>query len=299
MTAMAQAAADGRTEILAGRAKNGPNIRVTKGRGIYCTFENPTDFRAKWKVTKFQHCISPLGTNALILDTRCSPEELYELLSTDASANGPFAAIFIDTLQAAYDGKDANDTVAMGNFARRLRKLTELRGRPAVIVAPHPVKNAQQDNLIPYGANSLLNGVDGNLTLWRDRDGIITLHWQGKFRGPEFEPMRFKIETRRSPEVINKEGVQIGLPVMVPVTEQDAEERERANTNLDIALLKALRDNPGGTQEDWGNAIGKAKSVVNRRLGKLQNEKLVENKLGRWQITKTGLDAFKSVDKEG
>jgi hypothetical protein len=49
------------------------------------------------------------------------------------------------------------------------------------------------------GGSAFLNEVDGNLTLWATAERQMTLHWQGKFRGPEFEPMTFELEVPRAP----------------------------------------------------------------------------------------------------
>jgi hypothetical protein len=52
------------------------------------------------------------------------------------------------------------------------------------LVAAHPIKNAPEDNLMPYGSGAILNEVDGNLTLWKNPNtGIVSLYWQGKLRG--------------------------------------------------------------------------------------------------------------------
>ena len=69
---------------------------------------------------------------------------------------GPFSLIIGDTLQALFDGNDINDNVQAGEFMRRRRPLTQIKGNPAVIVAAHPVKNAAADNLIPYGGGAIL-----------------------------------------------------------------------------------------------------------------------------------------------
>jgi hypothetical protein len=75
---------------------------------------------------------------------------------------------------------------------------------------------------------------------------------------------------------------------MKPSTQQDAEERDKAEANLDLLLLRAMIDNPNGTQAEWGNAIGRAKGRVNAKLQKLKKLKLVEEGLGKWQLTPKG-----------
>ena len=118
----------------------------------------------------------------------------------------------IDTLAAFFDGTDANDNVQAGEFIRRLRPLTQLDGHPSVLVAAHPVKNAAEDNLVPYGGGAILNEVDGNLTLAKTGGGAVKMHWQGKLRGVEFDPLFFRIEAASSPLVIDARGRQVLMP---------------------------------------------------------------------------------------
>src|SRR5262245_62015671 len=43
------------------------------------------------------------------------------------------------------------------------------------LVAAHPIKNAPEDNLLPYGSDAILNEVDGNLTLWKNPNTVVGL----------------------------------------------------------------------------------------------------------------------------
>ena len=136
---------------------------------------------------------------------------------------------------------------------RRMRPLTRIEGLPAVIVAAHPVKNATADNLIPYGAGAILNEVDGNLTLWKQPEtGLVSLHWQGKLRGLEFEPMQFRFEVTGSPDILDAKGRQVQLPTLRPSSAETAEEREQTERNVDLALLIQVRDKPDATQRECG-----------------------------------------------
>jgi hypothetical protein len=158
---------------------------------------------------------------------------------------------------------------------RRLRPLTKLKGKPAVLVAAHPIKNAPEDNLLPYGSGAVLNEVDGNLTLWKNSGtGIVSLHWQGKLRGLDFEPLNFRLDSISSPDLLDAKGRQFLLPVLRPCDAASAQQREAAETNLDIELLRTMIAEPDGSQEDWGRAIGRSKSSVNARLQKLKASKL-------------------------
>jgi len=144
-----------------------------------------------------------------------------------------------------------------------------------------------------------LNEVDGNLTLWRKPDtGSVHLHWQGKLRGLEFAPRPFRFEIVGSPDILDSKGRQVQLPVIRPCAEAEDEQRQAAEVNLDAALLRALKDNPSGSQADWAGAIGiKNKSGVNRRLQSLKSEKLADVVLGRWFITPRGEKALKPGEK--
>jgi hypothetical protein len=280
------AVATGRQDIL--------GKEVTQGRVAYLAFENPDDIRMRLKVAAFllNIDVDRLGDKIMILDQRSKPEDICAELATLAKTH-PFTLIIVDTLAAFFDGKDINNNVEAGEFMRRMRPLTQISGQPSVIVSAHPVKNADEGNLVPYGGGAILNEVDGNLTLWKRSDtGIVSLHWQGKLRGLEFEPVPFYFEMTACPDILDVQGRRVQLPVLRPSNEQSVAERERVESNVDRALLRQLRDNPRGTQEEWGIAIGRAKSRVNSKLHKLAKQKLVETTLGKWSMTPKGLKAI-------
>ncbi len=290
---MAFAIVTGNGEKIIGR-------EVTKGRVAYISPENPDDARMRIMVAAFllNVDLAEIGDDFVILDKRMKPEELAARLRA-LSADKPFSLIFIDTLAAFFDGDNINDPVQARTFMVRLRALTMLEGRPSVLVAAHPVKNASDDNLIPYGSGVILNEVDGNLTLSRSGP-ITTLHWQGKLRGVEFNPALFRFDTLGSPDVLDVKGRQVQLPMLRPTTEEEAESREQASGNLDAALLKAMADNPGGSIRQWGVALHLDKSKVERTLKRLampKAGKLVASRVGKWTLTKAGQKAIEGVAK--
>ena len=280
------AIAAGRNDIL--------NMEVERGRVALLTFENPDDVRMRLKVSSWflNADVRDLVDRLLILDVKVKPEEALAKLE-EAAKNGPLRLVLVDTLAAFFDGDNINDNVQGGGFMRRLRPITRLPGRPAVVVAAHPVKNAPQDNLLPYGGGAILNEVDGNLTLWRRSEGpagIVELHWQGKLRGLEFNPIPFRFEITTSPEVMDAKGREVALPTMLPVvvSTDDIEAREQADTDISVALLKAMQAAPKATQRQWADAIRCPSSTVGRRLHKLKDEKLVGVALGKWSLTPKG-----------
>ena len=272
------------------------NLDVEGGRVAYLTAENPDDVRMRFMIACFLLNIDlSVVERFVILDRREKPEDIIANLTVMAEQE-PFAAVFVDTLAAFFDGKNISDPVEGGEFLRRWRPLTQISGRPTVIVAAHPVKNALVDNLIPYGTGAILNEADGNLTLWRE-NGVISLHWQGKLRGIEFEPALFRLEITGSPNVLDKKGRQVQLPTLRPCSAETAEDREKAAFNKDAALLKAIAANPGGSIREWALAIGTPKSPIARSLQRLalpKNGKLVEERLGKWMLTKAGHKAIAS-----
>jgi hypothetical protein len=270
-------------------------MEVEKCRVVYCAFENPDDVRMRLMVACFQLNIDSAQVldDILIIDLRVSPEALVEVLKMRGN-DRPFGLVFVDTFAAAFDGKDVNDNVASGEFIRRLRPISQLPGFPSVVVAAHPVKGASPDNLVPYGGGAILNEVDGNLVLKKDpASGLVELHWQGKFRGLEFKPKFFRFDIVSSPDVIDKKGNQIALPILRPATEDDAERREQASVNSDRAILQAVFADPSGSVRSWATVTNLTKSAVGRKLQSLAAQKLVEKTLDQWSVTAKGQKAIR------
>jgi hypothetical protein len=236
----ALAIATGRKDII--------GLEASRGRVAFLTFENPDDARMRFIIAAYALNVTPdeIGSSIMVLDARAKPEEVLKELIALAEAE-PFSLIIVDTFAAFFDGDDTNDAKQGGEFMRRLRPLTKLKGKPAVLVAAHPIKNAPEDNLLPYGSGAVLNEVDGNLTLWKNSGtGIVSLHWQGKLRGLDFEPLNFRLDSISSPDLLDAKGRQFLLPVLRPCDAASAQQREAAETNLNIELLRTMTTEPDG-----------------------------------------------------
>jgi hypothetical protein len=272
------------------------NREVAQGRVAYLACENPDDIRMRFKIAAFLLNIDldEIGDRLLILDFRAKPEAVHAELKRLAEQE-PFALVIVDTLAAFFDGDNINDAVQGGQFMRRLRPLTQIAGLPSVVVSAHPVKNASEEALVPYGSGAILNEIDGNLTLWKNpQTGLVSLHWQGKLRGLEFEPVPFRFEIMGCPDILDAKGRQVELPTLRPSSEQAAEDRQQGELNADRALLLAMIADPAGTQQQWAQAIGRAKSSINARLQRLKGEKLVDAALGKWNVTAKGRAAVQN-----
>ena len=151
-----------------------------------------------------------------------------------------YTLILVDTWQAYFDGKDANNPTQAVEFTWRFRPLANLNGSPVVIVAAHPNKNAPNDQLIPSGGGSTLNEVDGNFTMLRDEIGVYRFHWRGKIRGVPFDPLHFKIERFDSPDVVTIEGDRVPMPVMSPIEEAEIDASGDRLADRDLALLEVM-----------------------------------------------------------
>ena len=292
LIAMALAVATGRGDKILGR-------EVTKGRVAFIAVENPDDLRMRIIVAAFVLNIDlrEIADNLIILDKRVKPEALAARFKA-FSADGEFTLIMVDTLAAYYDGDDINNNVQAGNFMRRLRPLTRLPGLPSVIVAAHPTKNSAEDQIVPYGGGAILNEVDGNLTARKAAGGVTELHWQGKLRGVEFEPAIFRFELLTSPDVKDVKGREVQLPVLMPASERDAEERENVFVTRDQALLRAMAAEPGASLTALSTATKIHRSSIERILRRLATPsegKFVKKTLDKWSLTPAGAKTLEAL----
>lgn len=293
MVVAALAVVTGRGDIL--------GLEASIGRVAYCCFENPDDIRMRLMIAAFllNVDLTEVSSRLMILDMRVKPEAVEAELQ-DLSRSAPFSLVFVDTLAAFFDGDDINNAVQGGEFIRRMRPITRLPGKPAVLVAAHPIKSATEDQLLPYGSGAILNEVDGNLTLWRKPEGgAIRFHWLGKLRGLEFEAPEYRFEISSSPAILDAKGRQIMLPTMRPAAKVDAEASEQADINISIKLLQAILAHPGASQRELGEIVGRAKSTVNGKLFALQRDKLVISELGVLTVTPKGEKALERAVRPG
>ena len=137
--------------------------------------------------------------------------------------------------------------------------------------------------------------MDGNLTLWKQPEsGLISLHWQGKLRGLEFEPKVFRLEITGSPDVLDAKGRQVQLPTLRPRSTEVAEEPEDASINRGIAILKAMHSEPRGSLNSWSVTTGIHRSSIERMLKRLATPKagkLVSKTVGKWILAPAGIKA--------
>lgn len=259
---------------------------VKKGRVAFCTAENPDDLRMRLMIACFvlNIDVDVVDRDIMISDNRVTPEAIADWVRSSAI---DFTLIIVDTWQAYFDGKDANNPTQAVEFTRRFRPLANLAGAPVVIIAAHPNKSAADDKLIPNGAGSTLNEVDGNFTMLRDETGLHRFHWLGKIRGLPFEPLHFKIDRLDSPDVVTIEGARVPMPFMSPIAEAEVDARKERRANRELRLLRMITA-PLGGERAWALALKVSRRAVSTMLANLAKEKLVEVKARKWCLTKAG-----------
>ena len=205
--------------IASGRSVAGKH--TVRGRVVWFAGENPSDFAQK-VVTACHHWeIDPDDLDMVVMagafDLASMPAEAVKM----AAAGADTALVVVDT-SAAYRFDDDEDSNANAiTWARMLREhFPAMAGRPAVLVATHPTKHADDTNLLPRGGGAFLNEVDGNLTLWADQEqNATTLHWQGKFRGMTFCPIQFALQPCPHPSWTFRNGDPVMVKLAVPSNE--------------------------------------------------------------------------------
>ena len=268
---------------------------VKAGTVLLLAGENPDDIRARFLVLadaygfkaedlKMRFVAGVIDIAARMPEIRAEAEKINDLV-----------LVIVDTGAAYFPGDESNSNSQQGAYARLLRQLTFLPGKPAVLVNCHPVKNASRDNLLPMGGSAFLNEVDGNLTLWATAERQTTLHWQGKFRGPEFEPMTFELEVADSARVIDAEGRLMPSVVAKPVSElklQMEEGKQESEENMLMRAIAADRNSSIANLAIKCGFIGSTgqpqKSKVHAMCGRLVEEKLLERRGNKYRITPKG-----------
>lgn len=271
---------------------------IERGKVLYFAGENPDDVRMRWIKLAEEMNIDPTSEQIFWREGRMGlteyRTELPRALLQETTAAGPFSLIIIDTAAAYFDGKDENDNVQAGAFARKLRSLKEISGGPTVLVTTHPPKYAGPENLLPRGGGAFLNEMDGNLTCAK-REKVSELHWLGKFRGPDFAPIPFLLQPGTSERLKDSKGRAVWTVTARPLGADEKAAQDAAGARNENRVLKLLTTNPGYSIGDMAKALGwlysngePDKSRAYRALKTLEDDRLVKKKGGSYEPTKAG-----------
>jgi|GEM_PF-1107570 len=272
---------------------------VEVGDVIFMAGENPDDVRARMIGTMEHHGINPETCRVHFIAGTFSIRNDMAQIRAAAERLPNLVLIVIDTFAAYFDGEDENSNAQALDFARVARHLTMFPSKPAVVMPAHPVKNATRGNLSPKGGSSLVNEVDGNLTLWNE-GGNVTLHWQVKFRGPEFEPLSFELQRHMSDLILDSKGRQMPTILAKPMMMSRAIQIATENMSIEDKILLSIHDAPDLSLAERGVTIGvNHKMKVQRMLTKLASQKLIKKFRTNWELTKDGERAVEIITSGG
>jgi hypothetical protein len=274
---------------------------VEKGRVLYLAGENPDDIRMRWLAAAEKLDFDPATIDVHFLPGVYKISAIYDSIHAEVMKIGPVALVVVDTSAAYFEGDDENGNVQMGDHARRLRSLVKLPGEPCVLIACHPVKNAVADNMVPKGGGSFLNEVDGNLTGAKN-DSVVTLHWQGKYRGPDFAPIPFQLHTVTTELLKDSKGRLIPSVVAVPLSDEERGQADANSRRDEDHLLMTIHNGGRKSMTDlaavlnWTTNSGKPnKSRVQRASERLKKAKMIKVERGTLVLTTAGTKEAKRV----
>jgi hypothetical protein len=275
---------------------------VEQGRVLIFAGENPDDVRARWIAMSQNMDFDDKTIDVHFIPGRFKVSELIERIRTEVQVLGGVALVVIDTSAAYFEGTDENDNVQAGAHAARMRSLG-LPGGPCTIINCHPTKNATDDNLQPRGGGAFVAEIDGNLTARKD-DMIVELHWQVKYRGPDFAPMSFLLRTVTHGRLKDSKGRLISTVIAELLSEKAQEELAKVARTDENLLLKAIDDNEGASVSDLAKALGwytgknaPYKSKVHRAISRLKEAKLLTVERGAYSLTEKGSKVLKRLSE--
>jgi hypothetical protein len=276
---------------------------IEQGKVLFFAGENPDDVTMRWIKLCEETKSDPETDQVFWVPGIYSIKKLRKVIDTQTKKCGPFALVVIDSAAAYFEGDEENSNTQLGAYARMLRTLVEIYGGPTILVICHPIKNADQDNLIPRGGGAFVNEIDGNLVLKivSEAPKVVDLHWQVKFRGPEFSPIPFMIIAGYSKQIKDSKGREISTIYAKPLSATEraaAEGRGQANQDK---LLIAMKERTGASLAELAKACGwfyksgdPNKTFTNQTMHDLEARGLVRQDGRHWKLTKAGL----AVDTE-
>jgi AAA domain/Primase C terminal 2 (PriCT-2) len=278
---------------------------VERGSVCYLAGENPTDVQMRWIAMAEHMDFDDKNIDVHFVVGKFKVEDIKLAVAAKAQESGrEFALVFVDTSATYFPGDDENANKQAGDYARALRSLVELPGGPCVIALCHPTKNADPDNLLPRGGGAYVAEVDGNLT-GKPSDTVVEIHWQGKYRGPDFDPMQFEL-VRPVYAARLRDSKGRPIPTVIIRHLNDAEHSQvkaRMSEEEDVVLgILAQADgvslNNIAIRAGWVENGRPVKWRAQRVTDRLRDDKLV--KLTRrkgWRLTDDGKKAAKDAPK--
>lgn len=292
------------------RRKLGPHD-VEHVRVVYIACENADDVRMRLIGMAAKMDFDQADLDLLIVDKVFDLGKNLDRIRKEVDEfGGNIGLVVIDTSAAMFQGDDDNNNVQALAHAKTQRKLCELPGRPCVLPLVHPVKHVTSpDQLLPRGGGAYLNEVDGNLTAWAHSERMSRLHWTGKFRGPDFEPIEFRLPLVLTTRLIDSKGRALPTVMAEVATDEAIADSEEKTVFQENRVLGAIFDRPDGSIAQWahdcgwmraakpGEASKPNRSLVQRVLKRLIDKKRVAKNGDAYTLTAAGTKTVKAARK--
>jgi AAA domain len=276
--------------------------RVEKGKVLYFVGENPMDIvmRIIGADSQRENEADAKLDQLYLVNGRIDLEKRFDEIRSVARPLGKLDLVIIDTSAAYFLGDEELSNTQMAQHARSMRRLTELPGSPCVLVLCHPIKHAQEPaQLLPRGGGAFLAEVDGNMTLWKRDDVLVDLHYT-KMRGPGFEQMTFRLDTIRTPRLVDTQGRMLPTVRAIAVTESEQSTQEQRSVDDEDRVMAWLLEHPNDSVAEVATALGwvndksePTKMRVQRAIVRLSQLKpaLIRKGRNRWELTDSGKQA--------
>jgi hypothetical protein len=288
-----------------GRSFAGHDTKTT--RVLYLAAENADDVRMRWIAFAQQMDFDINGIEVYFVEGRFSLSKSLQALHAEAERRGgEFGMVVVDTGPTFFEGKDENENKQLGDHARLLRSLVDtVPGGPCVVANCHPTKNAQPDQLLPRGGGAFLAEVDGNMTAAKT-DSTVELHWQGKFRGPDFALVYFLIRTVTHQDLKDSDGRLLPTVIAEHIGEQARDDIAAAAARDEDAVLGYVSNNPNASTSTIAAAMGWTlysgepnKMKAHRCIKELIKAKLIKRtRGGRYKLTSEGRKELGDYDDD-
>lgn len=277
---------------------------VERGRVLYFAAENYVDVQARL-IAMAEHC--GFDVNAIDIYFVAGTSKLSEIavrVTAEAQAIGDLTLVIVDTSAATFEGSDENSNVDGLIHAKRMRSLTELRGKPTVVVLCHPVKSATNDNLLPRGGSAFFGEIDGNLCA-RKSDSAVEMHWFGKIRGMDFAPIAFRLDTVVAERLKDARGRKMPTVLATPIDDAGKLVLAATERSDQDRVLRAIFDRPGESSNEiakhlgWAMRDGKPYGVrVRRAAERMAGDGLLIKHRGEWVLSPRGEKELNNLDRK-
>jgi hypothetical protein len=139
-----------------------------------------------------------------------------------------------------------------------------------------------------------LNEIDGNLICIVDWPAV-EMHWQGKFRGADFDPLSFRLDTVTHQRLKTTKGKLIPTVVAKPLSEIAKEEIAKANLTDRQRLLAEIESDGKASVADYAARcmFTLKNGLPNKRkahvlIKGLKKDKLIDGESGDYTVTGKG-----------